>query len=192
MSMMELLFNSDTPHFSEERLQDIEEALKTNPGIFNRINLVGFTPMMERAIKGDTNAIRRFHMLGAKINKPGKGMKFTPLHCAVRSSSLETVQVLLDLGASPDEADVSGYTPLVDALVHSKDLKIVELLFRVSVNLAPQNEVCADLVEKAINDRDPATKAVLLQMRDSILCERALQSEVRAVESSQPRSRLKI
>ena len=91
-----------------------------------------------------------------------------------------------------DQADVSGYTPLVDALAHAADLDIVEILLRVSANLAPRNDLGEDLVEKAINQRDPATKATLLRMRDAIARERALQSVAEGVATSPPRDRLKI
>lgn len=60
---------------------------------------------------GDLRAVRLLVEAGADVNKLGD-MDETPLHSAVGSRFLDIVEFLLARGATQDQKDAFGYTPL--------------------------------------------------------------------------------
>ncbi len=60
---------------------------------------------------GDLRAVRLLVESGAKVNKLGD-MDTSPIHCAVSSRFVDIVEFLLAHGATQDQQDAFGYTPL--------------------------------------------------------------------------------
>lgn len=65
----------------------------------------------------------------------------TPLMIAVRYDSPEAIQILLDHGADPNQADETGKTPLMDAINTNSEnsVYIASLLVRAGANINQKN-----------------------------------------------------
>ena len=85
------------------------------------------------ASMGACNEIIRLFSKGADVNNFVGGIA-TPLHYAVSSESKMAVEILLLLGALPDESDQYGYSPLI-AAVMADNLEIAELLLRYGASI---------------------------------------------------------
>ncbi len=82
---------------------------------------------------GACNEIVGLFAKGADVNNFAGGVA-TPLHYAVSSGSMKAVEVLLLLGALPDQTDQYGYSPLI-AAVRADNLDIAELLIRYGASI---------------------------------------------------------
>jgi len=82
---------------------------------------------------GACNEIVGMFAKGADVNNFAGGVA-TPLHYAVSSGSMKAVEVLLLLGALPDQTDQYGYSPLI-AAVRADNLDIAELLIRYGASI---------------------------------------------------------
>ncbi len=85
------------------------------------------------ASMGACNEIIRLFAKGADVNN-FVGSVATPLHYAVSSGSKKAVEMLLLLGALPDNSDQYGYSPLI-AAVMADNLDIAELLIRYGASM---------------------------------------------------------
>lgn len=94
------------------------------------INAYDETALMIAALRGHPQWVRRLVTRGAQVNRPG----WTPLHYAASGPSVETVQVLLDLGALTDPVSPRGSTPLMMAAQYGPEAS-VDLLVRRGADL---------------------------------------------------------
>ena len=83
--------------------------------------------LLEAAGKGDSEAVKQHLAAGANVNAKSGWYGLTPLHIATRSGQEQTVQLLIEKGASVNAKDKGGWTPLYCA-VESGYKNIVELL----------------------------------------------------------------
>jgi ankyrin repeat protein len=64
------------------------------------INCASMTPLTQAAMDGNDSAIRTLLNNGAQINEPNSTNGWTPLYWAIYYQKPDTVQLLLDNGAS--------------------------------------------------------------------------------------------
>ncbi len=111
------------------------ELLLSNGADINAVSDFGWTPLCTAAL---SNAEITQYLIskGAAVNPheptdmkecPCRVEYQTPLHCAVRSDSISTVQVLVQNGATVNIVDAEGLTPLHLA-VRNGNLEIVKYL----------------------------------------------------------------
>ena len=83
--------------------------------------------LLEAAGKGSIEAVKQHLAAGANVNVKRAWYGQTPLHIATRSGQEQTVQLLIEKGASVNAKDNGGWTPLYRA-VESGNRNMVELL----------------------------------------------------------------
>ncbi len=91
------------------------------------------------AAKGDSIALQAFLRRGVKVNTPGPLHKSTPLHWAAGAGKINTMEVLISLGANVDALSNSNATPLHQAALRNR-LEAVKLLIRSNADLNNQNK----------------------------------------------------
>ena len=91
------------------------------------------------AAKGDSIAVQSFLRRGVRINMPGPLHKSTPLHWAAGAGKVNTMEVLISLGANVDALSDGNATPLHQAVLR-KRLEAVKLLIRSNADLNRQNK----------------------------------------------------
>ncbi|MDP6793860.1 MAG: ankyrin repeat domain-containing protein [Verrucomicrobiota bacterium] len=91
------------------------------------------------AAKGDAVAVQAFLRRGVKVDVPGPLHKSTPLHWAAGAGKVNTMELLIALGADVGALSNSDTTPLHQAVLHNR-LEAVELLIRNNANLNSQNK----------------------------------------------------
>ena len=85
---------------------------------------------------------------GADIDIPMTRSKITALHHAVYEGYYDIVKYLLEHGANPNSADISGNTPLRTA-VSKNDTRIIQLLVDHGADptsLVPENDLGLDSI----------------------------------------------
>ena len=85
--------------------------------------------LLTAASQGACNEILRFISEGADVNFTAPGGKTPPLHFAISSGVSEAVEILLLLGADPDQTDMFGNPPLVVA-ARAGSIEMSETLIR--------------------------------------------------------------
>ena len=91
------------------------------------------------AAKGDAIAVQAFLRRGVKVNMPGPLHKSTPLHWAAGAGKVNTMEVLISLGADVEAVSDSNATPLHQAVLRNR-LEAVKLLIRSNADLNSQNK----------------------------------------------------
>ncbi|KAF4467779.1 ankyrin repeat [Fusarium albosuccineum] len=130
---------------SNRRKAPFARHMRRKPDV-NTYDLNGWTPLhyacqveddyMEHHNKGRhnkeryTNVVRDLLRAGADINAQGRD-RVAPLHCAAMAGRCQTVEILVEDGASIDILDASGNTPLLWA-VYKGHQRIVEYLWDVT------------------------------------------------------------
>ena len=72
------------------------------------------------AAKGDAIAVQAFLRRGVKVDIPGPLHQSTPLHWAGGAGKVNTMEVLISLGADVDALSDSDATPLHQAVLHNR------------------------------------------------------------------------
>ena len=91
------------------------------------------------AAKGDAIAVQAFLRRGVKVDIPGPLHQSTPLHWAGGAGKVNTMEVLISLGADVDALSDSDATPLHQAVLHNRP-EAVKLLIRGNAGLNSQNK----------------------------------------------------
>ena len=86
----------------------------------------GQTPLMVRAVVGDTNMIKLLLSYGADPNRADTGQE-TALMKAVRGRKFKAAQTLIEAGADPNVQDLTGKTALEYAKI-SRSRRFIRLL----------------------------------------------------------------
>lgn len=121
------------------------------------VNPVGWQPIHLASRAGNTALVRRLLDAGAAVDVAQKSPETgddlgprldydsedflvsllqpgdLPLHCAARSGSVETVQLLIDSGAKVDAPSRSGYAPIYSAVKANK-LNVVRALLKAGAD----------------------------------------------------------
>lgn len=88
----------------------------------------GFTCLTAAASGNQALIAKRLLELGADVHLPTADRGLTPLHLAAENAGLETVQLLLDAGASIDSRSTSKTTPFYRA-ARGGSVEIIRLLY---------------------------------------------------------------
>uniref|UniRef100_A0A7E4V4X9 asparaginase n=1 Tax=Panagrellus redivivus TaxID=6233 RepID=A0A7E4V4X9_PANRE len=107
------------------------------------------------ASKGDDELLLAMHAAGATFAETDYNGR-TALHAAVVSGLLPTIRLLCDRGASPNQSDNFGNTPLAEARAVNRE-DIVEILESYLPKTGPTNGVRAHSLDDDEN-RTPKTK----------------------------------
>ena len=91
------------------------------------------------AAKGDAVAVQAFLRRGVKVNVPGPLHQSTPLHWAAGAGKVNTMELLIALGADVDALSNSHATPLHQAVLHNRP-EAAALLIRNNADLNSQNK----------------------------------------------------
>ncbi|MBC8244910.1 MAG: ankyrin repeat domain-containing protein [Verrucomicrobia bacterium] len=91
------------------------------------------------AAKGDAIAVQAFLRRGVKVDVPGPLHQSTPLHWAAGAGKVNTMEMLISLGADVDSLSDSDATPLHQAVLHNRP-EAVELLIRSNADLNARNK----------------------------------------------------
>ena len=91
------------------------------------------------AAKGDAVAVQTFLRRGVKVDTPGPLHKSTPLHWAAGAGKINTMEMLISLGADLDATSDSNATPLHQAVLHNRP-EAVKLLIRNNADLNTRNK----------------------------------------------------
>lgn len=124
-------------------------------------------PLYQAVVRGDADGIRQAVEKGAKLSAIDRASGLTPLGFAAREGRLDTVALLLLLGAPPDDRDNAGMTPLMHACATRKLPVVVALI-----------EAGAD-----VNAVDPQGRTVLSFAKES--GDQAILSAVKASGASE-------
>lgn len=95
-----------------------------NPNIIDEL---GWTPLHDAAIQGNTEIVKLLLEAGANVNAQDKEDLYTPLHDAARMNHSEIVRLLLACGADTSLKDRWNNTPLNIAQEYKFE-EIVDLL----------------------------------------------------------------
>ena len=91
------------------------------------------------ARSGDTNKLREFVGFNHELNFDKKNDKgYSPLMIAVYNGNIEAAEFLLEIGADPNSADLSGNTILMGAAFKG-DVGLVKLLLKRGANKDAKN-----------------------------------------------------
>lgn len=101
---------------------------------------------------------------GADIHARGKMRGMTPLHAAASNGNIESVEVLLRLGANIEARDDNGNTPLHSAAHFSHSHAVVEVLLRAGADIEARNgKGLTPLLVAEDHSHDPLMVEVLLR-----------------------------
>jgi ankyrin repeat protein len=131
-------------------------------------------PMFGAATNGNARLVRALLARGVDPNattadqgnmvKHGRTMfaRISPLHLAVNSLNLETVQVLLDAGAKVDPLDVRNMTPLMFAIATDRpNVAIISRLLKAGAQTSVRDIDGASALDWARRFNDPAVLKAL-------------------------------
>jgi len=92
------------------------------------------SPLNEAAGRGDIDQIRNLAAGGANVNAEA-AHGITPISSAARAGAVESIPVLVNLGADPNQrCGVNGWTPLMHA-IHKQQLGSVRALLEAGANV---------------------------------------------------------
>jgi ankyrin repeat protein len=86
-------------------LESVESLLKANPELVTVRDAKNLTPLHVAASGGQGSVARLLFEYGTDVNGPSEGDQWTPLVFASYRGHLDVVELLLDHGAGPTEAD---------------------------------------------------------------------------------------
>lgn len=115
--------------------------------------------LLQAIKKQDLLAVEKYIQTGADVNDTTKG--YTPLTLALRKSSDEVVQLLLDNNANPDQKTKQGVTPLRMACKDNNTQKVLSLL-RANADVNQTSKKRKPIIQ-AINEGKQAIVQLLLQ-----------------------------
>lgn len=113
---------------------------KRGKALLNVFGLDGCTPLLLACKKGHTRIAQFLVEQGARISDRDKDAKRqgNALHYASWGGNFQTVQWLMGLGASLDDVDIVGNTPLLYA-VYGGHMNVVEHLMSLGRSLREKN-----------------------------------------------------
>jgi ankyrin repeat protein len=94
-------------------------------------------PLREAAIHGYVPIANALIDGGAEVN--GRGY---PLNAAARAGQTEMVALLIQRGAGVNARDLTGYTPLIEAVLSSNGLEAAKLLLAAKADPDVEDEFC--------------------------------------------------
>jgi ankyrin repeat protein len=100
----------DQPIHAAKSLETIQTLVELGGADINAVGGCGEWPLK---LAAEDNDIRRIEWLlehGAEVDRTSTGE--TALHAAIRNDSRESMDLLLEAGANPNQQDVDGWTPL--------------------------------------------------------------------------------
>src|SRR6516162_8678879 len=97
-------------------------------------------PLREAAIRGDVPIAKALIEGGAEVN--GRGY---PLNAAARAGQAEMVALLIQRGADVNARDLTGYTPLIEAVLSPNGVEVAKVLLAANADpYAKSSCVCAE------------------------------------------------
>lgn len=107
----------------------MERTLSAEPESVSEQAADGFTPLHLAAFFGHPKAVTLLLAAGADADAPaGNPMGVRPLHSAVASRDMATVQAVLDGGPNVDSQQAGGFTALHAAALHGDEAMVNMLL----------------------------------------------------------------
>ena len=147
-------FYGDAPLHFAARLPDVRAAaeiisvlLKHHAHVHAR-NHAGCTPLHVAARCGNEAAIRTLYLGGSRVDAGEGYCSYTPLHLAVMGSSLETVQALVECGATIGQPDAFGMTS-VDRCQSDDAKRLLDCSRLVLVSL---EHLCLHAIREAVRN----------------------------------------
>jgi uncharacterized protein len=105
--------------------------------VFGKILKNIFTPVdiWIAAERGDVQVISKFASEGADVNGKRGEMDRTPLHLAAMAGQVESIKVLIALGAKINERDDDGCTSLSLAVQENPKLEVLDQLLKLGADI---------------------------------------------------------
>jgi cytohesin len=94
-------------------------------------------PLREAAIRGDVPIAKALIDGGAEVN--GRGY---PLNAAARAGQTEMVALLIERGADVNARDLTGYTPLMEAVLSPNGVEAAKVLLAAKADPDAEDEFC--------------------------------------------------
>jgi len=106
-------------------VEQVKEALKTNPNAFNVVNNDGFSPLVLACYKGNNEVAKLLIASVSDIN--GNSKMGTALMAAIVKGNNEIAKLLIEKKADVNSADANGTSALIYA-VQFQNIAILNLL----------------------------------------------------------------
>ena len=116
----------------------------------NTLNVLGESPLMLAALKGQFDLAAQMVKKGADVNKPG----WTPLHYAASNGHVSVIKLLLENHAYIDAESPNGTTPLMMASMYGSP-EAVTLLLDEGADLSLKNQQGMTALDFAARGKRP-------------------------------------